>query len=687
MLSAGRQFLLFLLCILWASNLMAEVSEPYTSPAVTARLISVENAVPPNATTLSLGLDLKLEDGWKAYWRSPGEVGLPPQISWEGSQNLASAEILWPAPERFTAFGIENFGYHDRVVLPVQALLEDGGRPARLEAQVTLLTCSEICVPHDFDLSLDLPAGIGIDLNAGDLITEFANKVPLDPAASGIAIDTAVLTDDALYVVASSDKSFAMPDVFPEMGPSFTFGKPDIRTNSTGTQVWAKLPLYARNDVVPQVQITLTDGPRAVTATPSWSQEIPQPPFTLVKSRPDLSQIMAIAIFALLGGLILNVMPCVLPVLSIKLTSLLNQGDRPVQHFRYSFLMSALGVLVFMWGLAAVILILQSVGITVGWGVQFQSPAFLAVMFLVLAVFAANLFCLFEISLPSGLQTRLARSGARAGYGGDFATGAFAAVLATPCSAPFLGTAVAFALTGRPVDVMVVFTALGLGLALPYLLFAWKPGLIRMMPKPGGWMIVIKWVLGALLAGTAAWLLWVLSGVAGAPVAAFVLVMAILFAVVAAFPKIGSVTRTVSLSAIAIFSIAMTGSFTSPAEARQVDPNWVVFDRGEIPRLVSQGKTVFVDVTADWCLTCKANKALVLDRAPVADRLQGDDVTPMQADWTRSDPAISRYLESYDRFGIPFNIVYGPNAPDGLILSEVLSTGAVMTALKEAGLR
>ena len=200
-------------------------------------------------------------------------------------------------------------------------------------------------------------------------------------------------------------------------------------------------------------------------------------------------------------------------------------------------------------------------------------------------------------------------------------------------------------------------------------------------------MIVIKWVLGALLAGTAAWLLWVLSGVAGAPVAAFVLVMAILFAVVAAFPKIGSVTRTVSLSAIAIFSIAMTGSFTSPAEARQVDPNWVVFDRGEIPRLVSQGKTVFVDVTADWCLTCKANKALVLDRAPVADRLQGDDVIPMQADWTRSDPAISRYLESYDRFGIPFNIVYGPNAPDGLILAEVLSTGAVMTALNEAGLR
>ena len=200
-------------------------------------------------------------------------------------------------------------------------------------------------------------------------------------------------------------------------------------------------------------------------------------------------------------------------------------------------------------------------------------------------------------------------------------------------------------------------------------------------------MMVIKWVLGALLAGTAAWILWVLSGVAGPLAAAFVLAMAIFFAAIAAFPKIGSLTRAVSLSVIAIFSIAMTSSFTSPAEAKQIDQDWVVFNRGEIPRLVSQGKTVFVDVTADWCLTCKANKALILDRAPVADRFQGDDIVPMQADWTRSDPAISRYLESHERFGIPFNIVYGPNAPDGLILSEVLSTDAVMTALNEASLR
>ena len=683
----GRLFLLNVVVVLWATVLPAAVSESYTSLGIDARLISVENAVPPNATTVSIGLDLQLGEGWKAYWRSPGEVGVPPEISWDGSENLANAHILWPAPNRFTAFGIENFGYSDRVVLPIEIQLNDPGAPASLAANVTLLTCSDICVPHDFLLTLSLPAGVGIDLTAGDLITEFANKVPLDPTASDILIETAVITDNALFVTARSENRFVAPDVFPEMGPSFTFGQPDVRTNDAGTELWAKLPLYARDTEVPPISVTLTDDTRAVTATPAWSQVVPQPPFTLAQSLPDAAQIATIALFALLGGLILNVMPCVLPVLSIKLASVMNQRDKPRGQLRNSFLMSALGVLTFMWVLSAIILLLQAIGVTVGWGLQFQSPIFLAVMFLVLAIFAANLFGIFEISLPSELQTRMARSSGRAGYAGDFATGAFAAVLATPCSAPFLGTAVAFALTGRPIDVVVVFTALGLGLASPYLLFAWRPGLVRALPKPGRWMHVVKWILGLLLAATAVWLLWVLSGVAGRMAAFLVFGVAVLFVTIAAVPKIGSFTRAGMLTATAILGIALPATGAGPVEARQVGQDWVVFDQSEIPRLVSQGKTVFVDVTADWCLTCKANKALVLDRAPVSVRLAEDDTVAMQADWTRSDPAISRYLETFDRFGIPFNVVYGPAAPEGLILSEILTKDAVMNALETASVR
>lgn len=665
---------------------VAASTDTYENTAISARLISVENGVATNSGTLSLGLDIKLAEGWKAYWRSPGEVGLPPEISWDGSTNLATAQILWPAPERFTAFGIENFGYNKRVVLPIQAVLETAGQAVELQAGVTLLTCSTVCVPHDFNLALTIPAGAGIDAASAALISEFAERVPLGPDAADIEVETAVIADGALYVTARSANAFVNPDVFPEMGPTFTFGKPDIRTNSAGTELWAKLPLLASEEQLPLLQVTVTDGSRAVTAMPEWSNTVPDAPFELVANLPDLAQILAIAAFAFLGGLILNVMPCVLPVLSIKLTSVLNHGDKPSHEVRNGFLMSALGVLVFMWVLSAGILVLQSVGITVGWGLQFQNPVFLTIMFLVLTVFAANLFRIFEISLPSGLQSRLARSSVRDGYIGDFATGAFAAVLATPCSAPFLGTAVAFALSGRPIDVIIVFTALGLGLSLPYLLFAWKPGMVRLLPKPGRWMLVVKWVLAGLLAGTAIWLLWVLMGVSGVRVAVSVLVLAVLFVLFATIRLPGRYTRPAALAAVAVLSLALPGTLTPPPTIKEIGQDWVTFDRSEIPRLISQGQTVFVDVTADWCLTCKANKTLVLDRVPVVDRLRDEKVVAMQADWTRPNPDISRYLEAHNRFGIPFNIVYGPNAPDGIILSEVLTSDAVLNALDAAAL-
>lgn len=680
------RLVLSIVACLWASLSFAASTDVYENTAISARLISVENGVAPNSGTLSLGLDVQLAEGWKAYWRSPGEVGLPPEISWEGSQNLATAKMLWPAPERFTAFGIENFGYNKRVVLPVQAVLENIGQPADLRARVSLLTCSTVCVPHDFNLRLTIPTGVGVDTASAELISEYARRVPVVPALSDIVIESAIVADDALYISARSPSKFVKPDVFPEMGPTFTFGKPDIRTSASGTELWARLPLLARETELPQLQVTLTDGPRAVTAQPEWSDVVPDAPFERVTTLPDVGQILAIAAFAFLGGLLLNVMPCVLPVLSIKLTSVLAHGDRPKNEVRNGFLMSALGILVFMWVLSAGILILKAVGVTVGWGLQFQSPLFLTMMFLVLAVFSANLFGIFDISLPSGWQSRLARSSGRDGYVGDFATGAFGAMLATPCSAPFLGTAVAFALSGRPIDVILVFTALGLGLSLPYLLFAANPGMIRMLPKPGRWMLVVKWILAGLLAGTAIWLLWVLMGVAGVRVAASALIFALLFVLFASIRLQVRFVRPVMLVAIAVVSLGLPGFLNPPLTNSDVDQNWVKFDRSEIPKLVSQGNTIFVDVTADWCLTCKANKTLVLDRMPVVDRLRGDNVVAMQADWTRPNPEISRYLETHNRFGIPFNIVYGPNAPDGIVLSEILTSEAVLSALDAAAL-
>jgi len=313
-------------------------------------------------------------------------------------------------------------------------------------------------------------------------------------------------------------------------------------------------------------------------------------------------------------------------------------------------------------------------------------------MIVILTIFAANLLGLFEITLPWRLQSKLSHADGSPGYAGYFATGAFAAVLATPCSAPFLGTAVAFALAGRAVDVLVIFTAMGVGLALPYLLVAARPALIGRLPKPGRWMVALKMVLGGLLALTALWLFWVLDGVAGTWAVLAVAVLMALAVVLLALrlPGLAPGLRAAGLGAVLLAALAAPALTPAPAPQRLSGADaadWQPFERAAIADHVAAGRTVFVDVTADWCLTCKANKALVLDREPVRSTLAKDGIVALRADWTRPDEGISRYLASFDRYGIPFNAVYGPGAPEGIALPEILSAQAVLDALDRAARR
>ncbi|WP_340110559.1 protein-disulfide reductase DsbD family protein [Pikeienuella sp. HZG-20] len=669
-----------------AEAVSAASSKSFANPAIEARLISVENGVEPDAATLSAGLHLRLGEDWKTYWRSPGEVGFPPSIDWAGSENVAEVDFLWPAPERFTAFGIENFGYHDQVVFPLRVSLSEWGEPVRLMARVKLLVCSTICVPQDFELTLDLPRASGIDADAAALISAYAARAPDEGSASDISIETAHMDSagTALTMTARSERPFTDPDVFVELGDGAAFGRPDIRLGEGGRLLWARLPMLAAPEDPPAVRITVTDGARAATLTPEWTAAA-APPYALDRVLTGLSDLAWIAVIAFFGGVILNAMPCVLPVLSIKLSSAVAARDYSPGRIRAGFAVSALGVLAFMWVLAAGTLTARGLGMTVGWGLQFQNPVFLALMLIILIVFAANLFGAFGIALPSSMQTRLARASGSRSYGGDLATGAFAAVLATPCSAPFLGTAVAFALAGRPVDIAVIFTALGLGLALPYLVVAAFPGVIRRLPKPGRWMLWLKAGLGLALAATAAWLFWVLIGVGGAWAALSVAVASALLVAVLLSRRGPAVWRGVAAVVIAGTALALSGWLSEgDIPANRVAADWTSFDRSLIAGRVSRGEVVFVDITADWCLTCKANKALVLDREPVASALRAPGVVAMQADWTRPDESVSRYLESFGRYGIPFNVVYGPGAPEGVVLPELLTTEGVMDTLRNA---
>lgn len=340
----------------------------------------------------------------------------------------------------------------------------------------------------------------------------------------------------------------------------------------------------------------------------------------------------------------------------------------------------------FMWLLAAVLVALKSAGAVIGWGIQFQNPAFLALMITVLLAFAGNLFGVFEIALPGWLQTRLGGIGGTS-RAGDAATGFFAAMLATPCSAPFLGTAVAFALAGRGIDVFIVFTALGIGLAAPYLIVAARPSLAAALPKPGRWMLWIKWVMGLLLLGTVIWLAWVMMGVANLT-AAIGTVLAGLALIGILSVGVRHPARSATAAIALVIGTAVGATYVATPSERIIPPTtilpWVAFDRAAIARHVSRGQTVFVDVTADWCVTCKANKTLVLEREPVVSALMATNIVLMQADWTQPSDVISNYLKANGRYGIPFNVVYGPGAPDGIILPEILRPGVVLDALENA---
>jgi len=334
--------------------------------------------------------------------------------------------------------------------------------------------------------------------------------------------------------------------------------------------------------------------------------------------------------------------------------------------------------------------ILKSLGATVGWGIQFQQPVFLALMAAVLTLFAANLLGLFEIMIPSRWMDRLDRTGRGTSLASHFGSGFVATLLATPCSAPFVGTAVGFALSRSSTEIYLVFGALGLGMALPYLLVVAIPRLATMLPRPGRWMLIAKQIMALGLLATAAWLLTVIGTIAGLLTA---LAGATVLAVVLAglwlrHQTSGRLKTALSLAAVLIPATAAVAVFSTDgsSSANENAILWQSFDDRAIRSLVGEGRTVLVDVTASWCVTCKVNKALALDSAEVNERLRAD-VVPMQGDWTKPDERISAYLQTFGRYGIPFNVVYGPGAPNGIVLPELLSKTAVIDAFSKAALR
>ncbi len=673
-------FIIVLAALIFSQPAGALSSAAMTSEFGSARLVSAVEAT-GSLQQIRLGLHLTMPEGWKTYWRSPGDAGLPARIDWDGSTNLAGAEIRWPIPERFSLFGLETFGYEGEVVLPIVARPATPGEAMKLAASVDYLVCKDICVPLTAQIRLDLPAGSARPSEQAHLIDRFNVRVPSALTATGLAIEDVVAVgyDEKarLIVTARSDPPFEKPDLLIEGPSGLAFGKPVVERHEGGRVARFILPVHAATDtpvVGAPLTLTLTDGDRAA--------EIQLAPVAGVDGA-GIGLLVAL-LTALLGGLILNLMPCVLPVLSIKILGVVGHGGAGRLETRRAFLASSAGILASFAVLATAAVAVKAAGLTVGWGMQFQEPLFLVFMIVVVTLFAANLWGLFEVALPAGLGGILG-SAQPPGLVGHFLTGALATLLATPCSAPFLGTAIAFALSRGPGEIYAIFLALGLGLALPYLVVAGFPGAATRLPRPGAWMATLRRVLALALAATALWLLWVLSSSSGPAVSLAVGVLMIA-AVVALALMSRARLAVVAMIAFAFIAPQVLGT-AARLERVSDDGLWRPFDRAEIPRLVAAGRTVVVDVTADWCLTCQVNKRLVIADATIAARLKRPDIAALRADWTRPDPEIADYLASHGRYGIPFNVVYGPGRPDGVVLPELLTVAAMVEAIETASRR
>lgn len=691
--------------ILWPGLAWGDAATDWIDgPRADARLISATTAV-GDLETIPLGVEVRLDEGWKTYWRSPGDAGIPPFVEWEGSTNLAGTDFLWPAPVRFNFYDLETFGYEKGVVFPIDAKVVRAGEAVSLQARVDLLVCDDVCIPHSFEAALDLPAGEAGPSDFANLIDRYRNQVPGNGRRAGLMFEGADVSGPAgkplIRAAFRGETPFQAPDFLVEGHADAVFSSPQFEYHDGGHLVLASV---AAEDIFGEgapvdlesepLVFTLIDGQRSIE-----SRAVPTPDGLAAVDTGglDIATLLSIMGLALIGGLILNLMPCVLPVISIKLLSVVGHGGGNPRDVRLGFLATTAGIIVSFLALASLAVGVKSAGLAVGWGIQFQQPLFVIALVIILTLFAANMWGLFELRLPGRVSDAAVAAGNGHALGGQFFQGAFATILATPCTAPFLGTSIGFALSRGPLEIYAIFAALGVGMALPFILVAVFPGLATRLPRPGPWMNVLKKVLAVALVATAVWLLSVMAVQVSFEAAVVVgLLMIAVFGILAvrARGESGAAgARTFApVALVAVLAFAVPGLLPALGVGQQdgarsalKDTAWVPFDRAAIPALVGEGKVVFVDVTADWCITCQVNKTRVLNTTAVVAAFEQGNVVRMRADWTKPDDDIARYLASFGRFGIPFNVVYGPQAPQGVVLPELLSDDSVYAGLAQAG--
>ena len=626
------KFLIVTLTLIFNFNASANTSDWKVFSAGETKVLQMRLTSSTEGTKglkeIPISLEVITNPGWKIYWRYPGDSGLPTEINFNDSSNVKSFQIFWPAPFRFSTFGIDTFGYEGQIIFPINVIPEIVNEMINLNTQISLLACNEICIPFQEEISLQIPKTTSRPNMNTRVRAQFLSLVPRKITSDKYSFGEVLLTKDGILLKNPKfpDKDF---DIFVENDNGINFGKP-IKTGNNFL-----LPKL-NNDIYELRKYLLNFT--FVSSNLSFEQQI------ILKNEIEnknlnswLFEIITYVIISFLGGLLLNIMPCVLPVISLKLTSIIDNNKIEIEKVRKSFLITSSGIISSFILLAATLISLKYFGHSISWGMQFQNSYFLFLMSLVILAFGLNMLNVFEIYLPNKIFNLLSIK--HQGNLDDFLRGFLTTLLATPCSAPFVGTAITFAFSESYLNMLSIFFFMSLGLAFPWLSIAIFPKSLSYLPSPGKWMMFVKYILGSGLLITSIW----------------------------------------------IFSIFLTSlnyniNFSYQS---QKDDHIITWEKGLANKLDKDGQVALVDITADWCLTCKLNKYTIFNNEILNQEIKTGNIKFVQADWTLPDQKILDFLGENGRYGIPFNIVHGPKKVNGIVLPEVISVQSLLRVIEK----
>ena len=709
-MSGSRSISRLLLGALLVSCTQISVAQTYEGrELVRAELIADTAAVVPGKP-FTVGLLLKIAPGWHTYWKFPGDAGIATEVKWNLPAGWKIGEIQWPIPLKLSEPGdIQIYGYHDEVLLlqEVTPPASIGAQNIQLAADANWLVCEKICIPGGAKLQLTLPVGPSVTSANDEIFARFRSQLPQPWPAGGIAgtswkREGAVLQ---LTVKSAALQNYPAVDFFPLPDGNVVVGHP--QRDSTAGAIVFRVPIETTDANLSALTGLLVFGQTEnVVGRNAWFLAGVKGRETLrgalgaagsTESRPTVAVRAKFLLFGFIGGFILNLMPCVLPVISLKIFGFIQHAGQSRRRILRSGLAFVAGIFAWFIGLALVLIGLKMAGHELTWAFQFTNPTFVVAMSAVVLVFALNLLGVFEISLPQFASRGVLGWTAKEGDAGSFFQGVFATVLATPCTAPFLGTALGFAFTQSSLVILAMFLAIAAGMSVPYVLLSAQPGWLRLLPKPGAWMVRVQQLMGFLLLATLLFLLWVLAAERGADAviwtACFLLALSLACWLKGAFiTAVSSAAQRALVLVIMLLLVLGSGFYfigNKFAEARlPIGPkeqtgDWQAFTPDRLARELAQGRAVFVDFTAAWCVTCKFNESAVLESSAVRETFARRGIVKMKGDWTNADPVITKILKQFGRPGVPLYVLYPPGkSAEPIVFPELLTKAMVLEKLE-----